>query len=77
MLQKLKSILPEDDRCVVITDPLDIVLDRLMQGDSLDADVRYMINRMAALREAEGRRRTNTAVRLAKVIWCFAPHGSS
>lgn len=51
VIQKLKSVLPEDDRCVVITDPLEIVLDRLMQGKSLDADVRYMVNRMASLRE--------------------------
>jgi hypothetical protein len=53
VIQKLKTVLPEDDRCVVISDPLEIVLDRLMQGKSLDADVRYMVNRMAALREAE------------------------
>lgn len=49
MIQKLKSVLPEDDRCVVISDPLEIVLDRLMQGEFLDVDVRYMVNRMAAL----------------------------
>jgi superfamily II DNA/RNA helicase len=54
VIRKLKSVLPEDDRCVLISDPLEIVLDRLMQGDALDADVRYIINRMAALREAEG-----------------------
>ena len=34
-IQKLKSVLPEDDRCVVISDPLEIVLDRLMQGQRL------------------------------------------
>jgi superfamily II DNA/RNA helicase len=54
VVQKLKSILPEDDRCVVISDPLEIVLDRLMQGESHDADVRYVVNRMEALREVEG-----------------------
>lgn len=54
VIQKLKSVLPEDDRCVVISDPLEIVLDRLMQGETVDADVRYMVNRMASLREAEG-----------------------
>lgn len=53
VIDKLKSILPEDDRCVVITDPLEIVLDRLMQGQSLDPDVQYMVNRMAALREVD------------------------
>lgn len=52
--QKLLSVLPEDDRCVLISDPLEIVLDRLMQGETADADVRYMVNRLAALREAEG-----------------------
>jgi len=51
-INKLRSILPEDDRCVVISDPLEVVLDRLMAGDSLDADVRYTINRMAVLRES-------------------------
>ena len=54
VIGKLKSVLPEDDRCVVISDPLEIVLDRLMHGEALNPDVRYMINRMAALREAEG-----------------------
>jgi superfamily II DNA/RNA helicase len=53
VIRKLKSILPEDDRCVLITDPLEMVLDRIMQGDFVDPDVRYMVNRMAALREAE------------------------
>lgn len=49
VVQKLKSILPEDDRCISVSDPLEIVLDRLMQGDSADPDVRYVINRMTAL----------------------------
>lgn len=48
---KLKSVLPEDDRCVVISDPLEIVLDRLMTGNVSDRDVRYTINRMAVLGE--------------------------
>lgn len=54
VVAKLKSVLPEDDRCIVISDPLEIVLDRLMQGQRWDADVRYIVNRMAALREADG-----------------------
>jgi len=53
VVRKLKSVLPEDDHCVVITDPLEIVLDRLMEGQTADVDVRYTVNRMAALREAE------------------------
>jgi hypothetical protein len=49
VIQKLRSILPEDDRCVSITDPLEVVLDRLMSGQLLDRDVKYTLNRMAAL----------------------------
>jgi hypothetical protein len=49
VIQKLRSILPEDDRCVSITDPLEVVLDRLMSGQLLDRDVKYALNRMAAL----------------------------
>jgi hypothetical protein len=49
VIQKLRSILPEDDRCVSITDPLEVVLDRLMSGQLVDRDVKYTLNRMAAL----------------------------
>lgn len=52
-IEKLQAVLPEDDRCVIITDPLEIVLDRLMNGQRNDADVRYTINRMAALNAAD------------------------
>lgn len=54
VVQKLQSILPEDDRCVEITDPLAIILDKISAGDVLDRDVRYMINRMKALNDVEG-----------------------
>jgi superfamily II DNA/RNA helicase len=54
LVGKLASVLPEDDRCVVIQDPLETVLDRLMEGNLADVEVRYLINRMAALREIEG-----------------------
>ena len=54
VVQKLESVLPEDDRCVLITDPLEIVLDRLMDGKAVDPDVRYVINRMAVMREVDG-----------------------
>ena len=47
--QKLLSIMPEDDRCVTISDPLEVVLDRLMQGKNEDRDVRYTLNRLVAL----------------------------
>jgi len=53
-VRKLKSILPEDDHCVLVSDPLEVVLDRLMAGEATDADVHYTVNRFAVLREVEG-----------------------
>lgn len=53
-VQKLKSILPEDDHCVTVVDPLEIVLDRLMEGQTDDPDASYTVNRFAVLREVEG-----------------------
>lgn len=53
-VEKLKSILPEDDHCVQVSDPLEVVLDRLMAGAVTDEDVRYTVNRFAVLREVEG-----------------------
>ena len=53
VVEKLRAVLPENDRCVTISDPLEVVLDRLTDGKSLDRDVRYTINRMALLREAD------------------------
>ncbi|MCG9107192.1 DEAD/DEAH box helicase [Laribacter hongkongensis] len=72
VIEKLKSVLPEDDRCVVISDPLEIVLDRLMQGQTLDPDVRYVVNRMAALRKAEGTAEPNVLFDLRKSFGAFA-----
>lgn len=54
VVKKLQLILPEDDRCVIISDPLEVVLDRIMQGDDLDRDVQYIVNRMSALWGVEG-----------------------
>jgi superfamily II DNA/RNA helicase len=71
VIEKLKSVLPEDDRCVVITDPLEIVLDRLTLGAALDAEVRYMVNRMAALREAEGLEEPTLLFDLNKSLGAF------
>lgn len=51
---KLRSVLPEDDRCITIVDPLETVLDRVMAGHLEDRDVRYTINRVAALSAADG-----------------------
>lgn len=53
VVKKLQSVLPEDDRCVVISDPLEVVLDRIMQGKVVDRDVRYTINRMSVLSTSE------------------------
>lgn len=53
LIGKLKGVLPEDDHCVTITDPLETVLDRLMEGQLEDSDVRYTINRMAVLASGE------------------------
>lgn len=47
--EKLQALLPEDDRCVVISDPLETVLDKLSLQKADDADVIYVVNRMAAL----------------------------
>lgn len=52
LTNKLTSVLPEDDRCVTISDALEVVLDRIMQGDEGDRDVKYFVNRMAAFDKA-------------------------
>lgn len=48
--KKLLSVLPKDDRCVTISDPLEVVLDRISEGRLEDLEVRYTINRLAALK---------------------------
>jgi hypothetical protein len=52
--KKLSSVLPEDDHCVTISDPLEVVLDRVMDGELDDREVRYTINRFAALGASDG-----------------------
>ncbi len=52
VVSKLQSVLPEDDRCIVLSDPLEIVLDRIMAGELANRDVRYTVNRLAALTAA-------------------------
>ena len=52
--KKLSSVLPEDDRCVTISDPLEVVLDRLMNGELSNREVMYTINRVAALVASDG-----------------------
>ncbi len=46
MVKALQTILPEDDRCIEITDPLTNILDRIMDGETLDDDVQYTVNRI-------------------------------
>lgn len=52
-VEKLKAVLPEDDHCVSITDPLQVVLDRVNLGDASDPQVKYTINRFANLPEGD------------------------
>jgi ATP-dependent RNA helicase HelY len=47
-LLKLRNILPEDDRCVTIVDPITLVLDRIQAGDLNSLDVRYFVSRIQA-----------------------------
>ena len=77
VVDKLQSVLPEDDRCVSISDPLEIVLDRLMQGELADRDVRYIVNRMAALREIEGVDEGSQLFNLQKSFGAFAARKAS
>lgn len=51
VVQKLQSLIPEDDRCVEISDPLGIILDRISEGNTADKDVLYMVNRLATLND--------------------------
>ncbi|WP_122588343.1 DEAD/DEAH box helicase [Pseudomonas viridiflava] len=50
VITKLQSILPEDDRCVIITDPIQDILDKLTVGAVADPDTRYLINRLATIK---------------------------
>lgn len=49
----LQSIIPEDERCVPIIDPLEIVLDQIQAGVPLNADTEYLIYRLGAANEAD------------------------
>lgn len=72
VIRKLKSVLPEDDRCVVISDPLEVVLDRLTDGTTVDSDVRYVVNRMAAFREVDHLEEPTRLFDLRKSFGAFA-----
>lgn len=53
VLEKLQALIPEDDRCVEITDPLGIVLDRISENNIADDDVVYVVNRLSTLSDSE------------------------
>lgn len=71
VIEKLQAVLPEDDRCVAITDPLEVVLDRLMQGHTADPDVRYVVNRMVTLRDTDGAKDASALFNLQKSLAAF------
>lgn len=72
VVAKLQAVLPEDDHCVTVTDSLEIVLDRLMQGQANDPDVSYTINRMAVLRSMDEASETTHLFDLRKSLGAFA-----
>ncbi len=63
VVEKLQSLIPEDDRCVVIRDPLNEILDRISVGDVLDRDVLYMVNRVASLDDNESSNESSLKLR--------------
>ena len=69
VVKKLQAILPEDDRCVAVEDPLEIILDRLVQGRNADPDVGYMVNRMAVIQSEEN---ATSMFNLSKSLGAFA-----
>jgi hypothetical protein len=54
LITKLKSILPEDDRCIEIEDPLQMILDRITVQPAGDLDVEYALNRLTTIIAPEG-----------------------
>jgi hypothetical protein len=72
VVEKLQAVLPENDHCVTIADPLEIVLDRMMDGQRTDPDVSYTINRMAILRSIEDSNDATYLFDLRKSLGAFA-----
>ncbi len=54
IIEKLRSVLPEDDRCLDMNDPLQTVLDRISQAAINDLDVEYALNRFSTAVAPEG-----------------------
>jgi hypothetical protein len=48
-VSKLASILPEDDRCLDMYDPLQTILDRINAAETADPDVEYALNRLSTV----------------------------
>lgn len=72
VVQKLQAVLPEDDHCVTVADPLEIVLDRVMQGQMSDPEVNYTINRLSVLRSMDEASVTTHLFDLRKSLGAFA-----
>lgn len=53
VVSKLQALIPEDDRCVEITDPISSILDKISNGDTVDRDVMYLVNRLSTLNDTE------------------------
>lgn len=53
-VRKLQTVLPEDDRCLEMSDPLQIVLDRISTASLQDPDVEYTLNRLSTAVTSEG-----------------------
>ncbi len=49
----LQSIIPEDERCVQMIDPLMDVLDKIQTGEPLNADIEYFIYRLGMRNEED------------------------
>jgi hypothetical protein len=50
---KLRNVLPADDKCVAIVDPITRVLDRIQAGDTNSLDVRYFVSRIQAAEDPD------------------------
>lgn len=53
VFRKLQSLMPEDDRCVEISDPISKILDEISDGEEIGRDVLYMVNRLATLNDVD------------------------
>ena len=55
LIKKLDSILPDNDRCLSITDPLEVILDKISSNQWSNPDVAYTINRMSDWGDGSGK----------------------